>query len=99
MTMPNVVSEVKDPANLGRVQIHLSAHAGGAKEWARVVTPLRPRFASRTQMNVSRPLIVKKRESGYGSVEFNRRAPATDPRRPADPTSRMDQAKWRMPRM
>jgi uncharacterized protein involved in type VI secretion and phage assembly len=35
-----VVSEVKDPENLGRVQIHLSAHAGGAKEWARVVTPL-----------------------------------------------------------
>jgi hypothetical protein len=25
-----VVSEVKDPANLGRVQIHLSPRAGGA---------------------------------------------------------------------
>jgi hypothetical protein len=35
-----VVSEVKDPENLGRVQIQLSAHAGGAKEWARVVSPL-----------------------------------------------------------
>jgi uncharacterized protein involved in type VI secretion and phage assembly len=34
-----VVSEVKDPENLGRVQIDLSAH-GGAKEWARVVSPL-----------------------------------------------------------
>ena len=35
-----VVSEVKDPADLGRVQIHLPDHAGGAKEWARVVSPL-----------------------------------------------------------
>jgi uncharacterized protein involved in type VI secretion and phage assembly len=33
-----VVSEVKDPENLGRVQVDLSAH-GGAKEWARVVGP------------------------------------------------------------
>jgi hypothetical protein len=52
-----------------------------------------------TQMNVRRPLIVKKRESGYESVELNRPAPATDSRRPADPTSRMDRAKWRMPGM
>ena len=36
-----VVSEVKDPADLGRVQIHLPDDAGGAKEWARVVsTPI-----------------------------------------------------------
>jgi hypothetical protein len=35
-----VVSEVKDPADLGRVQIHLPDHAGGTKEWARVVRPL-----------------------------------------------------------
>jgi hypothetical protein len=34
-----VVSEVKDPEDLGRVQIHLPAHAGGEKEWARVVSP------------------------------------------------------------
>jgi hypothetical protein len=60
-------------------------------------TQLKAGFASRTQMNVRRPLIVKKRESGYESVELNRRAAATDSRRPPDPTSRMDRAKWRMP--
>ncbi len=35
-----VVSEVKDPAGLGRIQIQLPADAGDAKEWARVVSPL-----------------------------------------------------------
>ena len=35
-----VVSEVKDPAGLGRIQIQLPADAGGAKAWARVVSPL-----------------------------------------------------------
>ena len=35
-----VVAEVKDPAGLGRIQIQLSADAGGAKAWARVVSPL-----------------------------------------------------------
>jgi len=34
-----VVTEAKDPADLGRVQILLPADAGGAKEWARVVGP------------------------------------------------------------
>jgi Type VI secretion system/phage-baseplate injector OB domain len=34
-----VVSEVKDPMDLGRVQVRLSSSAGGAREWARVVSP------------------------------------------------------------
>ena len=62
-------------------------------------TQLRARFASRTQMNVRRPLIVKKGGSFYESVELNRRTPAIDSRRSPDPTSRMDRAKWRLPRM
>jgi len=33
-----VISDVKDPMDLGRVQVRLSAQAGGALEWARVVS-------------------------------------------------------------
>jgi len=50
-------------------------------------------------MNVRRPLIVKKQESGYERGELNRWVAATDSPRPPEPTSRMGQAKWRMPRM
>ena len=35
-----VVSEIKDPAGLGRIRIQLPVHAGDGKEWARVVSPL-----------------------------------------------------------
>jgi hypothetical protein len=57
-----VVSEVKDPANLGRVQIHLSAHAGGAKEWARIV--------SRLKMEVEMLLDARERISGGQGDDF-----------------------------
>lgn len=35
-----VVSETRDPAGLGRIQVQLPAVAGDTKEWARVVSPL-----------------------------------------------------------
>ena len=53
-----VVSEVKDPANLGRVQIHLSARAGGAKEWARVVSPLIGRTPTAIQLGIGDEVLV-----------------------------------------
>jgi hypothetical protein len=53
-----VISEVKDPANLGRVQIHLSAHAGGAKGWARVVSPLINRTPTAIQFGVGDEVLV-----------------------------------------
>jgi hypothetical protein len=53
-----VVSEVKDPANLGRVQIHLSPPAGGAKEWARVVSPLIGRTLTTIQLGIGDEVLV-----------------------------------------
>jgi hypothetical protein len=45
-----VVSDVKDPMDLGRVQVRLSAQAGGALKWARVVSaPVGP---TRTALQV-----------------------------------------------
>ena len=45
-----VVSDVKDPMDLGRIQVRLSAQAGGALEWARVVSaPVGP---TRTALQV-----------------------------------------------
>jgi hypothetical protein len=53
-----VVSEVKDPANRGRVQIHLSAHAGGAREWARVVSPPVGRTRTGLQLGIGDEVLV-----------------------------------------
>jgi hypothetical protein len=53
-----VVAQVKDPANLGRVQIHLSANAGGAKEWARVVSPLIGRNLTAVQLGIGDEVLV-----------------------------------------
>jgi hypothetical protein len=53
-----VVSEVKDPASRGRVQIHLSAHAGGAKEWARVVSPPVGRTRAGLQLGIGDEVLV-----------------------------------------
>jgi hypothetical protein len=53
-----VVSEVKDPADLGRVQIHLPDHAGGAKEWARVVRPLIGRALTALPLAIGDDVVV-----------------------------------------
>lgn len=53
-----VVSEINDPAELGRVQIHLPDHAGGAKEWARVVGPLIGRALTAIPLAVGDEVVV-----------------------------------------
>jgi uncharacterized protein involved in type VI secretion and phage assembly len=55
---PNGQRSSKDPANLGRVQIHLSARAGGAKEWARVVSALIGRTPTAIQLGIGDEVLV-----------------------------------------
>lgn len=53
-----VVSDVKDPLDLGRAQVRLSVQAGGAQEWARVVSsPVGPAQA-RLQLEVGDEVLV-----------------------------------------
>lgn len=53
-----VVSEVKDPMDLGRVQVRLSAQAGGSREWARVVSaPVGP-TQSLLQLDIGDEVLV-----------------------------------------
>ena len=53
-----LVSEVKDPMDLGRVQVRLSAQAGGSREWARVVSsPVGP-TRSLLQLDIGDEVLV-----------------------------------------
>ena len=63
-------------------------------------TQLRARFASRNPNERYATAHCQKNEGVViKSVELNRRAAPTDSRRSPGPTSRMGQAKWRMPQM
>jgi hypothetical protein len=53
-----IVSEVKDPIDRGWVRVRLSAHAGGAQEWARVVSAPGGRARSGLQLNVGDEVLV-----------------------------------------